>query len=76
MKRSEMIWDIASEIILADTSINYKLAQEIAENILDMQESVGMLPPCLDEGDYNHLIDHKGGTYCQNIWEAEDLTNE
>lgn len=45
MKRSEMIKAMATEIVLANHKITFDKAQDMADKILERQESEGMIPP-------------------------------
>ena len=45
MKRSEMIMDLATELIYCDSSINYAKAKEIAGKMLSRAEENGMKAP-------------------------------
>ena len=68
MKRSEMIWELATELILFDTGINYDKAQEIAEHLLYRAEKAGMLPPTKP-----HKIPHAYSRFVKHCkWENED----
>lgn len=53
MKRSEMIWDLASEIIISGLDngfdIAYDKAQDMADKVLKRAEKEGMLPPKQDK---------------------------
>ena len=65
MKRSKMVK-------LLQSNSKVKLETPIASYLLRLMENADMLPPCKDNGKYNHWVDHKGGTYCCNAWEPED----
>ena len=57
-----------------DVSRGSKNSWEVSKDIIEAIEEKGMQPPCVKEGVHNHMIDHKGGTYCQNRWEDEDVS--
>ena len=70
MKRSEMIKDIATEIILFDHKIDFSKAQLLGDMILTRIEKEGMLPPFYKKFDRS-LGESK--TLIKNYkWEQED----
>ena len=77
MKRSEMVLEIASELLLSfpiDKKLpNWDEAQVMADAILKMQEKEGMLPPTIDCEDWIDCEDGQGFVvYAKNEWEPED----
>lgn len=67
MRRSEMILDIASELVRAESDfIDFGKALALAEYVLDRIEKEGMIPPetevRLEDGDFER----------ENVWESED----
>lgn len=68
MKRSEMIQDLASDLIVElgdDVDIDYKKAQNIANTLLCTMENNGMLPPKRD-------LSENGWVLFNYEWEDED----
>lgn len=45
MKRSDMVLNIASTIVMHDITITFDKAQDMAEIVLERIEKEGMLPP-------------------------------
>lgn len=71
MKRSEMIQDMASKIILRlidyKIDLSYDKAQDLAEELLNSQKEHGMLPPTIKTNEFNgHISD-----MYKNEWEEE-----
>ncbi len=66
MKRSEIIQDIATEIIIFDHKIDFSKAQLLGDMILTRIEKEGMLPPYLTKD--RRYPD----TLNQHNWEFED----
>jgi hypothetical protein len=70
MKRSDMVLNIASTIVMHDITITFDKAQEMAEIILERIEKEGMLPPeikCTDPGHF----EGDSFKYEINEWENE-----
>jgi hypothetical protein len=71
MKRSDMVLDIASELVHEYTNfMSWDKAQELAEIILSRIEKDGMSPPPYDvmkdrKNDFNQI-------YMMNRWEDEE----
>ena len=65
MKKSQMIMELATEIVLYDHQIDYGAAKDLAITVLQKAEELGMLPP---------TIKIKFGTvdYNDNAWEKEE----
>ena len=72
MKRSEMILNIATDLIMNSINIDYKLAQELAEDMLSSAEKNGMLPPVtlVENGIDFDKVDNIACSL-ENKWEEE-----
>lgn len=72
MKRSEMIKNIASELIHEYTNfMSFDKAQELADVVLIRIEQEGMLPPSAKFKDPGHFSGDEF-EYSLNEWEPED----
>ena len=69
MKKSDMIKELATAIILYDVSINYKKAQELAEETLGVSIKLGMKAPQIESAfkKYGFNVYREN-----NYWEPED----
>lgn len=71
MKRSDIILNIASEIVMFNHNINFGTAQDMAEVILIRIEKDGMLPPSYTYIPGNPDIISSIGSGRKNEWEPE-----
>jgi len=72
MKRSELISDLATAIIMFDHSINYKVAQELADICLRNSEEAGMLAP-MRVPELTPYGEPNGLSIGEYTWEPEDV---
>jgi len=59
MKRIEIIWNLASEIIMSASDngfdISYDKAQDMADKVLKRAEKEGMKAPLVDENYFDYM---------------------
>jgi hypothetical protein len=71
MKRSEMVENIASELVIFYPKFNYDVALELADIILIRIEKDGMLPPPVC-GRVKVVINNDVGTLILPLWHWEN----
>lgn len=77
MKRSDMILDMASQIVIGQCELgmspmNFDKAQEIAERLLSFQERQGMHPPSYQTEDDEGYLQRSYYIDGDSSWELEN----